>query len=332
MNSDFSKIVFAVMVFAMHFCGFCIAALENTFQVVQPVLNEQSEMTQAEKSEKSEKNQASESGEKVLPEKTSIHAEKSDASVSEKSLKNSYGNFVYSDSQGSLRKFSTDEYGFFMVNSSEEGTFFEDSYEGKTVRRIYDASRNLVSKEWWSIGKSYAESKLEKKEDFFYASGGKRPVRSLNKNFLDNTTVETLFGENGKKIFQKKTFDSEKIASMKTKATGKDKTVLEETWIWKYDYADRLIEYEKISTLASEKKIAQKKVFSYDSGGEEPDFQYYENGVIRVKRIYSGLEEYVETAFFDKGFSVETLYRQGKKIEALQKLNGRLQNKVVYEK
>lgn len=80
------------------------------------------------------------------------------------------------------------------------------------------------------------------------------------------------------------------------------------------------------------KKIAQKKVFSYDSGGEEPDFQYYENGVIRVKRIYSGLEEYVETAFFDKGFSVETLYRQGKKIEALQKLNGRLQNKVVYEK
>ena len=69
MNSDFSKIVFAVMIFAMHFCGFCIAALENTFQVVQPVLNEQSEMTQAEKSEKSEKNQASESGEKVLPEK-----------------------------------------------------------------------------------------------------------------------------------------------------------------------------------------------------------------------------------------------------------------------
>ena len=171
MNSDFSKIVFAVMIFAMHFCGFCIAALENTFQVVQPVLNEQSEMTQA---EKSEKNQASESGEKVLPEKTSIHAEKSDASVSEKSLKNSYGNFVYSDSQGALRKFSTDEYGFFMVNSSEEGTFFEDSYEGKTVRRIYDASRNLVSKEWWSIGKSYAESKLEKKEDFFLRFGRKK--------------------------------------------------------------------------------------------------------------------------------------------------------------
>ena len=119
---------------------------------------------------------------KIITAKTIF--EKSDASVSEKSLKNSYGNFVYSDSQGALRKFSTDEYGFFMVNSSEEGTFFEDSYEGKTVRRIYDASRNLVSKEWWSIGKSYAESKLEKKEDFFYASGGKRPVRSLNKNFL----------------------------------------------------------------------------------------------------------------------------------------------------
>lgn len=310
--------------FAMHFCSLHIVAQEKS---VQTVLNEQAEIKQ------SEKTQDSELDGKFLQAASAVQTEISDASATEKNLKNPYGNFVHSDSQGALRKFSTDEYGFFSVNSSEDGTFFEDSYEGKTVRRIYDASKNLVRKEWWSIGKSCADSKIEKKEEFFYSSGGKTPVRSLNKNFLDNTTVEILFADDGKKIFQKKSFDAEKIAGEKNKsAAGKDKTVLEETWSWKYDYAGRMTEYEKISTMASEKKIAQKKVFSYGSEAQEPDFQYYENGIMRVNRIYSGSEEYVETAFFDKGFSVETLYRQGKKIEALQKLNGRLQNKVVYEK
>jgi len=242
--------------------------------------------------------------------------------------------FVLTDMEEQLRKYSSSEYGTFSVNYLDGYTIVQDSFKDNCVRRFYDEEKQLVRREVWKIASSSDSSKLEYTEEFFYGvhsdsdNPKKKPEKCITKNFKEKYLLETIFDDRALKVVETKySVEDEKDFSDEKKS----KSFLEEKNTWKYDQNKRVIENEKTTYPRNGRKNTQKSIFVYKIEDEEPDFTFYENGSIRLMRVYSQPGEYTETAYFDKGFSVESLFKHGIKVSVLQKLNGRVVNRIEYE-
>lgn len=85
--------------------------------------------------------------------------------------------------------------------------------------------------------------------------------------------------------------------------------------LWQYDYNGRIISEEEIITKGK-KKTSKKQIYIYKENSEvSPDFEYYENGVLLQKNIYTSKTEYSVQIFFEDEFSVKTFYDNNKKIK-----------------
>ncbi|QTQ12035.1 hypothetical protein HRI96_07410 [Treponema parvum] len=260
------------------------------------------------------------------------------------------------DAAGKLRSLYAGEYGTFSVDAFNLSVFLTDSYEDLTVRRKYDENMRLVSKEHWNIVFPAEKSSVLLTETFFYDAGSAVPFKCVIENFAEKKITEVVFNERGLKAEQHtylkisgktESSASSAISAADNSATAggssdilrdlkpdaaaqKQNLILSESLLWKYDDENRILEYEKHG-YAGGKKNSQKSVYSYDAPGEEPDYVFYDNGVMRFKRIFSDIDAYTETSYFDGGFTVEALYKHGIKKEENFFLNGRLQNRIEYE-
>ena len=225
--------------------------------------------------------------------------------------------YVLYDMQEQFRKLNSDE-GFFTVNYFDSKTITQDTFDDKSVRRIYDEDRRLVHKECWAIGSSVEKSQLEYSQDYYYPQdGNKNPEKCITTNLKEKYKTESFFDVRGLKVVEKR--------------FSLEDDYLEEEDSWKYDEKKRVIEEEISVYPKNSKKNIQKNIYSYKMGNEEPDYFFYENGSVRLKRIYENPSDYTETACLDNGFTVETYYKNGIKTEVVQKLNGRTISRVEYD-
>ena len=227
--------------------------------------------------------------------------------------------YVLYDMEEQFRKINSEESGTFTVNYFDSNTIVQDSFENTTVRRIYDENRHLIHKEVWSVAASAEESELEYSEDYFYADGNIRsPEKSITKNYKEKYRLESSFNERGLKISEKRfSFEDD---------------YLEESNTWQYDEKKRVVEEETTLFPKNSKKTTKKNVYVYKPEIEEPDYSFYENGSLRLRKVYDNPDTYRETAYFDNGFTVETVFKHGIKTEVSKKLNGRVIDRVEYEK
>ena len=58
---------------------------------------------------------------------------------------------------------------------------------------------------------------------------------------------------------------------------------------------------------------------------------FYENGALRIKRIYSGVDTYTAYMYFDGGYSSETVYENGKRVRDLFFFHDKLVRSRNYE-
>lgn len=182
------------------------------------------------------------------------------------------------------------------------------------VRKFYDSAFKLTKKETWDI-KSFVDAKLLETEYFKYDDNQKlfeKNVESENKYKsikynLDGKVIDSTEYD----IFEEKKY----IAAKKNyEYDDKSRVISEENIIYKYDEKYSMLKYE----------FNKKYTFSYNKGDIPPDFEYFENGVLKMKNKYSLQKGNYTSLIFFENFSVKVYYENEIRVKEVYFKNGEI--------
>lgn len=233
------------------------------------------------------------------------------AATEEKKLPEDISSY-FTDSEKFLRLVQSTDLGRFSVDSFNDERFTADSYKERIIRKKYDGLYRIIRREIWKKGTTAKNAELESVITYTYSGDLPEPERAVEELLKEKKIRETEYYPDGKP--QKRidsTFSDDKESDKKTE----DCTVQ-----WKYDSNGHIIEQE--TTTYAPVKLVQKDTYDYSGKGSKPDHLYYENGEIRIRTIYEDASKYLQTLYFDMGYSVEVTYEQGTKIMEKFLLNG----------
>ncbi len=71
--------------------------------------------------------------------------------------------------------------------------------------------------------------------------------------------------------------------------------------------------------------------FIHGTDGSSPDYEYYEDGILRMRTVRSADGNYASEVFFDGGNSVTAYYEQGRKVRDVYKSGGEVRRVREYE-
>ncbi len=195
-----------------------------------------------------------------------------------------------------------------------------------------------------SVPVSMTETQFDKKieiESEFNEAGLVSKVKTIHwteepeeKN--ENPKNENPKNENPKNENPKSAGINQKNESEAESAGTKKKFFDDKLEIYFYDGQNRVLEYElttwnyrtnMLGRLFAE-SLKTKYEYSYHAENEDgsiipPDYKYYENGELRMERIYSALDDYSEKLVFPSGLYVETFYKDGVKKREIIYANGK---------
>ena len=73
------------------------------------------------------------------------------------------------------------------------------------------------------------------------------------------------------------------------------------------------------------KQDSTKYTYTYTQKSENPDVYYYEGEDLRIKTVYNTDSHWIETLYFDDGFSIVTEFDDGYKVQETFYINGQEQ-------
>lgn len=79
-------------------------------------------------------------------------------------------------------------------------------------------------------------------------------------------------------------------------------------------------------------KETKREEYEYKVDSKTPDYFYYENGELRLKKIYTNADDYITSTYFDGGFVVESYYSNYNRIKDIFYLNGKVKRIKKYAK
>ena len=230
---------------------------------------------------------------------------------------------LYVDAEGKLKAFAFDVERFTLSDADGESVTVNAS-GAKAVRKTYDALMRLVKRDVWKIGETVGDSARESTETFYYKTDGAYPSSSVTER--EGRLAETRYDDTGRVISRTDFFvdaDGTQIPDVKMTRRYADGNKILEEEVSRYEYAD-----EKKSKLAAVR--VQKKTYDYASGGENPDYYFYEDGTLRIKTIYAQNDAYVMTLYFDDGYTVISEYSGGEKLRETIKNGDRILRTKTY--
>lgn len=198
-----------------------------------------------------------------------------------------------------------------MPQKTDDGMYMIHAKQNNVELLKYDKQYRLLQKEIWNIT-SENQSTIEAQENFTY--------------FDETHTVQTKTTQtkDTKKII---TFNEESlIQSIKEYALKEDKEYITSETLRFYDAQNRVIKDSK--TLYTYKKDYDKINYTFEKRYEykynednyqdndqntedeiPPDFNYYENDILKMKNVYAKRKgAYTSQIFFEGGLSVKTIY------------------------
>ena len=241
----------------------------------------------------------------------------------------------HSDRQGELRKFSYggENFSLYTLNGF---TKLVKTSEQNVTRRTFDSDWKLIKKEVFNNPDSSDLFKLLSQTVFFYSPDG-FVVKTEFEDFSESKKVITEYGLNNKKTAET-TGHFEIIP-------GKDeeeiKTYLEDSVKnWAYDTDGRVISAETLKFTYEKNKKGKtvkkqdstKYTYSYTQKSENPDVYYYEGEDLRIKTVYNTDSHWIETLYFDDGFSIVTEFDDGYKVQETFYINGQEMRRNRFEK
>lgn len=257
------------------------------------------------------------------------------------------------NAQERLRLFSYGEEEFEVLKTFSGREMLVSVNADTVVRTVYDERYRVKERLEFSDG----ASELTKRVSYRYdeESSHHAPISMTEEFISEKKERETVFTHDGKPLFvydyvlvskepesQQKTDAADSSGAVDdSPETVSDETpeksvelvkVLSKKTARVYDDSGRLVSEEESSYTEREDRIhpgrkkmivtVRKNVFIYTNGLHSPDFEFYENGVLRMRTKYSGDDQYTESMYFDGGFSVEVQYRHGRKVLERILLNG----------
>ena len=228
--------------------------------------------------------------------------------------------YVYYDRNDSVRRFSYDGEQMSarkrVVGVSEDGeeicqTEIIAAFEKKVKRRIFDEFSRLVSSETFSMGASAKDMALSSSRKYSYEGDSKIPSKSSETDFAKKTSVDVVFNEKGLVLSRSDYSISE---DEKKKKMPIKKVVLV------YDESDRITSEEN-TVWNGDDKFVRKNIYKYTEISEKPDYEYYEDGILRLSRNYDDEKCYYEKTFMDDGFWILSYFEDGMKFYEIVYLN-----------
>ena len=214
----------------------------------------------------------------------------------------------------------------FIPQKINDGWVLIHSVNGNTTRSFYDKSYRLTKKEIWNI-KTVDNSKLIQTEESIYEDDKNRPSKIIvsNEDGIQeiNYTTEGFISFVDNYIM----YEDEKIITSKLSRIYDDENrILSEESV-EYKYKDE--KYKKIDY-----KFTKKHVYKYNEGEDiPPDFEYFEDNVLKMKNKYSTEKgNYTSQIFFEGGFSVKTYYEEELKVRDVFYQNDEVTREKIYER
>jgi hypothetical protein len=230
----------------------------------------------------------------------------------------------YRDAEGRLRLFSfgTEH---FAADEDGSGGFVFISTEGKhLVRRYFDGIMRLMKKETWTINTTAADSVKDRTDTYSYDGDSLEPGASVS--VMKNSRIETLYGAAGK---------PETVKGYETDDGGMKR--ITSATEWKYT-GDGKIAEEKCTVYQYKKgkkkpagQYERREVYEYPAKNRNPDYYYYEDGVLHMKTVYTSDDAYETTLVFSGGYTVTADYAHGRKVKEVFLKDGEVQRSVSYD-
>lgn len=178
---------------------------------------------------------------------------------------------------------------------------FIEKNKSTVSKSFYDDNYRLVKKEHWKIG-SLIESKVEKTELYEYKEN-----TMLLKQKKEITDLET-------KIYFYNDFGL--LTSVDEYKIFEDKDYLVKKTTFDYDNKNRLktdnqtfYTYDEKFKKITKKTVKTYKYFNKENEESTPDSEFYEDGKLRIKNVYSDVNgTYTSEVYFDNNMSVKSFY------------------------
>lgn len=239
----------------------------------------------------------------------------------------------FTDTEKKLRFYSFNDEAL-SLQKTQAGYTAISSDNKTAVRKFYDNAFRLYKREFWNLSGGAETSEAAKTENYIYADGAK-PVSAVITEASSRTEIS--YDESGRivisKVFAAENESAEKSAE--PNAAAEIKFNLKSMTRFSYGESGRLTEryYESYDYRRGKLTDTETKreVYEHKTEDGEPDYYFYENGVLRMKRIYRSVDAYTAYMYFDGGYSSESVYENGKRVRDLFFLYGKLIRSRNYE-
>ena len=239
----------------------------------------------------------------------------------------------FTDTEKKLRFYSFNDE-VLSLQKNQEGYTAISSDNKTAVRKFYDNAFRLYKREFWNLSGGAETSGAAKTENYIYADGAK-PVSAVITE--PKKRMEFSYDESGRiiisKVFAAENESSEKSAD--PNAAVEIKFNLKSMTRFSYGESGRLTEryYESYDYRRGKLTDTETKreVYEHKTEDGEPDYYFYENGALRMKRIYRSVDAYTAYMYFDGGYSSESVYENGRHVRDLFFLYGKLVRSRNYE-
>lgn len=201
----------------------------------------------------------------------------------------------------SLNELKIMEYGneIFIPDFSGGKLVFINKCKEKVTRFFYDERYRLVKKEHWNIPDEKTAS-ISLEEELTYAYDNVIPYSKTVTS--GDSRSRTVYNDKGLphvlEIYK---------YSDKTKRWN----ILNSS-SWEYDEEKRITK-EEVTDYTGAKTSVKTELYYYKTE-DMSDYEYYEDGNLKISIVYSSKTAYTKQIFFDEDFSVKTYYDEDKKI------------------
>ncbi|MGP1604535.1 MAG: hypothetical protein ACTTGZ_08925 [Treponema sp.] len=239
----------------------------------------------------------------------------------------------FTDTEKKLRFYSFNDE-VLSLQKNQDGYTAISSDNKTAVRKFYDNAFRLYKREFWNLSGGAETSEAAKTENYIYADGAK-PVSAVITE--PKKRMEFSYDESGRiiisKVFAAENESSEKSAD--PNAAVEMKFNLKSMTRFSYGESGKLTEryYESYDYRRGKLTDTETKreVYEHKTEDGEPDYYFYENGVLCMKRIYRSVDAYTAYMYFDGGYSSESVYENGRHVRDLFFLYGKLVRSRNYE-
>lgn len=239
----------------------------------------------------------------------------------------------FTDTEKKLRFYSFNDESL-SLQKTQDGYVSVNSDNKTAVRKFYDNAFRLYKREFWNLSGGAETSEAAKTENYIYADGAK-PVSAVITE--PKKRMEISYDESGRivisKVFAAENESAEKSAE--PNAAVEIKFNLKSMTRFSYGESGRLTEryYESYDYRRGKLTDTETKreVYEHKTEDGEPDYYFYENGALRMKRIYRSVDAYTAYMYFDGGYSSESVYENGRHVRDLFFLYGKLIRSRNYE-